>query len=153
MGFWEITETIPELLALLKNQRPEKSIPAYKSEMRQKEWLASRILAYELLEKFTSEKIVLVSNEHGKPFFPETTLHVSISQSAEQVVVAVSNCYEVGIDIEKIKPKAQNTPANTSVTVLIIGSMSLTRPGVSCSAARRNNARSCGRNRAGLSKQ
>lgn len=106
MGFWKITETIPELMAQLKTLRPTKEIPTYKSEVRQKEWLASRILAYQLLEKFTSEQIVLRSNEDGKPIFPETKLHVSISQSAEQVVVAVSACYEVGIDIEKIKPKA-----------------------------------------------
>lgn len=106
MGFWQISESIPELLAQLKIQRPAKDIPAYKSEMRQKEWLASRILAYELLEKFTSKKFVLVSNEHGKPFFPETSLHVSISQSAELVTVLISSEFEVGIDIEKIKPKA-----------------------------------------------
>ena len=106
MGFWQISESIPELLMQLKRLRPEKNIPAYKSEVRQKEWLASRILAYQLLEKFTSENFILISNEHGKPYFPETNLHVSISQSAEQVVVAVSACYEVGIDIEKIKPKA-----------------------------------------------
>lgn len=106
LGFWQISESIPELLAQLKTLRPAKEIPAYKSEVRKQEWLASRILAYQLLEKFTSEKFVLRSNEHGKPYFPETSLHVSISQSAEQVVVAVSACYEVGIDIEKIKPKA-----------------------------------------------
>ena len=106
LGFWLITEDIPELLAQLKKVRPAKDIPAYKSEVRQKEWLASRILAYQLLEKFTAEKFVLVSNEHGKPFFPETKLHVSISQSAELVAVLVSDCYEVGIDIEKLKPKA-----------------------------------------------
>src|SRR5688572_21203155 len=106
MGFWQITESVPDLLAQLKNARPEKNIPAYKSEIRQKEWLASRILVYELLAKFTSEKIVLFSNEHGKPFFPETGLHISISQSAEMVVVLLSDTFEVGIDIEKIKPKA-----------------------------------------------
>ena len=106
MGFWKITETIPELLGQLKNVRPAKDIPAYKSEVRQKEWLASRILAYQLLEKFTSEKIVLYSNEYGKPYFPETGFHISISQSAGLVGVVVSDCFEVGIDIEKIKPKA-----------------------------------------------
>ena len=106
MSFWQITESIPELLEQLKNVRPEKNIPAYKSEMRQKEWLASRILAYQMLAKFTPEKFVLISNEHGKPHFPDTNLHVSISQSAELVGVLMSGCYEVGIDIEKIKPKA-----------------------------------------------
>ena len=106
MGFWQISETIPELLTQLKMLRPAKNIPTYKSEMRQKEWLASRILAYELLEKFTSEKVLLCSNEHGKPFFPETGFHISISQSAELVGVVISASHEVGIDIEKIKPKA-----------------------------------------------
>lgn len=106
LGFWHITESIPELLAQLKTVRPTKDIPAYKSDVRQKEWLASRILAYQLLEKFTPEKFVLISNEHGKPFFPETALHISISQSAELVAVVISDQYEVGIDIEKLKPKA-----------------------------------------------
>lgn len=106
IGFWEITETIPELLVQLKALRPAKDIPAYKSEVRQKEWLASRVLAYQLLEKFTPEKCVLISNEHGKPYFPGTGLHVSISQSAELVAVMVSGRFEVGIDIEKLKPKA-----------------------------------------------
>ena len=106
LGFWHITETIPELLAQLKNVRPAKDIPAYKSDVRQKEWLASRILAYQLLEKFSAEKFVLHSNEHGKPYFTETNLHVSISQSAELVGVVISSAFEVGIDIEKLKPKA-----------------------------------------------
>ena len=106
IGFWPITESIAELQTLLKSQRPTKDLPAYKSEVRQKEWLASRILTYQLLEKFTFEKFVLCSNENGKPFFPETSLHISISQSAELVAVLISDIFEVGIDIEKIKPKA-----------------------------------------------
>ena len=106
IGFWTISETIPELLAQLKSMRPAKDIPEYKSEMRLKEWLASRILAYQLLQKFTFAPIILLSNEHGKPLFPDYDLHVSISQSAELVGLIVSQGVEVGIDIEKIKGKA-----------------------------------------------
>ncbi len=105
-GFWLLTENLPELLAQLKTLRPAQEIPVYKSEMRQKEWLASRILAYELLAKFTTEKFVLCSNAHGKPYFPETSFHISISQSAELVGVVLSASHEVGIDIEKVKGKA-----------------------------------------------
>jgi 4'-phosphopantetheinyl transferase len=99
LGFWTITETIPELEMLLKEIRPSQEIKLFKSEMRQKEWLASRVLAHLLLQEFTPEKPVVVSDEYGKPVFPKTRFHVSISQSAGQVAVILSDRFEVGIYI------------------------------------------------------
>jgi phosphopantetheinyl transferase len=105
LGFWNITETIPELELLFGKLRPEQEICVFKSEIRQKEWLASRILAYLLLQDFTSEKHLLSSNENGKPQFENTNFHVSISQSGGQVAVILSDTFEVGIDIEILRDK------------------------------------------------
>ena len=105
LGFWSITETTQELTDLLKKVRPEQEIRTFKNENRQREWLASRILAYLLLQDFTSENFLLQSDENGKPVFPETDFQISISQSGGEVAVIVSSCYEVGIDIEIIREK------------------------------------------------
>ena len=105
LGFWTITETIPELELLFQKLRPDQEKCVFKSEVRQKEWLASRILAYLLLQNFTPEKHLLSSNENGKPEFAGTNFHVSISQSGGQVAVILSDSFEVGIDIEILREK------------------------------------------------
>jgi 4'-phosphopantetheinyl transferase EntD len=105
LGFWHITETVETLALLFKKLRPEQEIPVFKSELRQKEWLASRILAYLLLQDFTPEPHAISSNENGKPEFCGTPYRVSISQSGGMVAVLLSDCFEVGIDIEIIREK------------------------------------------------
>lgn len=105
LGFWSITETTEELTDLLQKIRPQQEIRIFKSETRQREWLASRILAYLLLQDYTDEPYLLSSDENGKPVFTGTEFQVSISQSGGEAAVILSSCYEVGIDIEIIREK------------------------------------------------
>ncbi|MFC5269519.1 4'-phosphopantetheinyl transferase family protein [Adhaeribacter terreus] len=105
LGFWQITETTEELTLLFRKLRPQQEIPQFKSQQRQLEWLASRILAYLLLQDFTPEPFEISSNENGKPEFSGTTYEASISQSGGLVAVLLSDTFEVGIDIEIIREK------------------------------------------------
>jgi 4'-phosphopantetheinyl transferase len=106
IGFWKIEESFQELMQELYDIRPQQEIARFKSEMRQKEWLASRILATKLLNHFTSLPHEIISDQNGKPEFFPPGFHVSISQSGGQVAVMVSENQEVGIDIEIIREKA-----------------------------------------------
>ncbi|GAB3530324.1 hypothetical protein GCM10027443_10690 [Pontibacter brevis] len=74
--------------------------------MRQQEWLASRVLVYELLRHITPEPLVLARDENGKPYFPDQPLHLSLTHSPHLAAVIVSGQHQVGIDIELITPKA-----------------------------------------------
>ena len=105
LGFWSITESAAELAALFRKIRPEQEIKQFKVETRQREWLASRILTYVLLQDFTSYPHLLSSDANGKPVFEGTIFRVSISHSDSHAAVLLSSCYEVGIDIEIIREK------------------------------------------------
>lgn len=117
LGIWQISEPIEWLLLTLKELNPEQEILIFKHQNRQLEWLASRVLVYLLLAQFTSEKLVVESDENGKPYFDNPGFHVSISQSGNYVAVLLSDALEVGIDIEiyrekvlKLAPKFLNEP-------------------------------------------
>ena len=105
LGFWHLTET-PEILApVLKTIAPTQLvIPAFSNPNRQKQWLAGRILAYTLLQKFTSEPILLNVDAAGKPYFKNNKYNLSISHTGQTVTVLLSDIYQVGIDIESIHP-------------------------------------------------
>lgn len=106
LGLWELTEQKEELREALPSyvaveERLEKVHPK-----RQREWLASRVLVYKMLQEFTSRPIQLLRNQYGKPYFPDSRFHVSISHSPQLAAVILSDKYEVGIDIELISSKA-----------------------------------------------
>ncbi|QNF31910.1 4'-phosphopantetheinyl transferase superfamily protein [Adhaeribacter swui] len=105
LGRWALTETSLQLL-----QHPglptEIILPETIShEKRRAEWLASRILAYQLLQKFTPDFYLLLNNETGQPVFENCACQISISHTHDQVAVLVSKDYRVGIDIERIQSK------------------------------------------------
>ncbi len=58
-----------------------------------------KILAEYLNEK--AEKLVIKTNEYGKPFVPEVGLFFNLSHSGNQFVIAVSNVCELGVDLEQ----------------------------------------------------
>ncbi|MER2996083.1 4'-phosphopantetheinyl transferase superfamily protein [Pontibacter populi] len=106
LGTWSITERTDELsLALPVGISPDLMLEQAHPR-RQKEWLASRLLVYNLLQQFTSDMPVLQRNGHGKPVFEQAPYFVSISHSPELAAVIVSDKYEVGIDVELLSPKA-----------------------------------------------
>lgn len=64
------------------------------------EWIASRELLKDLVEKMNLRYMGIVKNGHGKPFDPLYRCHFSISHSYP-MVCAIASRNPVGIDIEK----------------------------------------------------
>ncbi|WP_242922920.1 4'-phosphopantetheinyl transferase family protein [Pontibacter liquoris] len=106
LGIWQLTEPLEELRQLLPPHADASQLSGQAHPRRQREWLASRALAYQLLQHFTSEPLTLQRNELGKPYFAQKGLHVSITHSPHLAAVILSDKYEVGTDIELISPKA-----------------------------------------------
>ncbi|MBB6612295.1 4'-phosphopantetheinyl transferase superfamily protein [Pontibacter sp. Tf4] len=106
LGAWSITERAEELLLALPTGISPELMLEQAHPRRQKEWLASRVLVYSLLQQFTSDKPVLQRNDHGRPVFEQAPFHVSISHSPGLAAVILSSKYEVGIDVELLSPKA-----------------------------------------------
>ncbi|QCR24583.1 4'-phosphopantetheinyl transferase family protein [Pontibacter sp. SGAir0037] len=105
LGVWSITESPEELLQHLPDYIDHSAIPVFPHPKRQKEWLASRVLVYQLLQHFTSEPLQLLRSENGKPEFASSGIHVSISHTTDLAAVILSDTYEVGIDVEYISSK------------------------------------------------
>jgi phosphopantetheine--protein transferase-like protein len=68
----------------------------FKSESRQRQWLATRALLR--ATQYKGETILY--HENGKPYFAGNNRHISISHTNEYVAIAVSD-YPIGIDIER----------------------------------------------------
>ena len=103
IAVWKITESIEELCQLLPNGKNDLDIvqQKFKSEVRQKEWLAVRILCHSLL----SEPFEIQYQESGKPYLKGTNLHISISHTKGYAALALSKT-PIGIDIETWSSKA-----------------------------------------------
>jgi len=94
IALWEISESLEELMKLVKNAPPN-----FSSEKRKKEHLTSRLLLNEI-----SPNTLIFYNEFGAPEL-NTDKHISISHSKNLVAVIISE-KKVGIDIEEISEKA-----------------------------------------------
>lgn len=97
-GIWEMTETPAELLNMIELSDAEKNqFLKISAPKRQIEFLATRILT----EKITGEKSEIVYHNDGKPTLLNSQKFISISHSANLVVVFISelNC---GVDVETI---------------------------------------------------
>lgn len=106
IGVWSLEERPEELLRTLPSHfNPEEAL-AHTHPRRQREWLASRMLVYQLLRHFTEAPLSLLRDVSGRPVFEEKGLHLSITHSPHLAAVILSDKFEVGIDIELISPKA-----------------------------------------------
>jgi phosphopantetheinyl transferase len=105
LGLWRITESCEQLAAALVIMAPALPVPSFKNQKRKSEWLASRLLAYLLLQQFTPAYHALVSNEYGKPEFLFAPYRLSISHSGELAAVIISSKQDVGIDLELISSR------------------------------------------------
>lgn len=106
LGFWEITETTEELLALVNPQNEElENFLQLKNELRKREWLAVRLLMQKMLE--SESKISY--DPTGKPFLAHSSGHISISHSSNRVVLYFHPEHQPGIDIELITRNVERT--------------------------------------------
>ncbi len=71
----------------------------FKSDKRKKEFVATRILKHQL---FSFQEIKYEA--HGAPYFDDDN-YISISHAPNLVGIACNSSYQIGFDIELIKPK------------------------------------------------
>ncbi|KUJ59347.1 4-phosphopantetheinyl transferase [Flavobacteriaceae bacterium CRH] len=96
---------------LLKNKLPEFSFSLNETLVKNKRWqhiqlsLLGRILLFTSLKKHYHLNLkddAIKYNAYNKPFFEGNPVYFNISHSGEIVVCAVTDSFELGIDIEKI---------------------------------------------------
>jgi len=113
LGIWKKEEPLELLESVyFLNKDEEIEYAKISNEARKKEWLTTRILLTELLEK----RIQILYSEHRKPYIENHTSNISISHSRNFVAIIISAEYLIGIDvenisnrIEKVKHKFLNT--------------------------------------------
>lgn len=99
LGIWKLEESREELL----NYFPKHLLPeaiAYtnrvRSERRSMEWLATRVLLFDLLDQ---DKTIL-NYPDGRPYLSDHSHLISISHTKGYVAVLLHNSLPIGIDIE-----------------------------------------------------
>ncbi len=96
LGIWKLTETATDLMSDFRFSEKEKEeFDKIKVERRKKEYIATRILLTEILNK----KPEIFYIESGKPLLKNSSKNLSISHSTEYVVVLISE-NKIGIDVE-----------------------------------------------------
>lgn len=96
LGIWELTETVGMLAQNLKFTEDEHyEFAKIKAEKRKKEYLATRLL----LQNILNRKTEIAYHKSGKPFLKNCSLKITISHSAQLVAIIVSEL-DTGIDVE-----------------------------------------------------
>lgn len=99
IGFWEITETVDQLMELLNPDEEELvNFHLYRNDLRKKEWLAVRLL----LQLMTGKNSKISYDPAGKPLLVNGPGHISISHSSNCAVIYLHPEWHPGIDIESI---------------------------------------------------
>ena len=101
LGLWEISESVRELLSVVDLSTSDLEVLSKKiNDKRKKEWLSTRCLVKNLLQK----PVAITYGEHGNPLLENGEYHISISHSENYSVVLLNKSKPVGIDIQRIKP-------------------------------------------------
>lgn len=96
---WQVTETMEELLAMLPNkgyELYEEAQQRFSSPKRRQEFIAVRVLLYQM-----QPGAVIGYYDNGKPYLAHSCWRISISHTGGYVAVILSDCGEVGVDIEQ----------------------------------------------------
>ncbi len=105
LGVWKKEEELELLHSVFPLRSEEKAdFEKISNLTRRKEWLTTRVLLTELLQK---RKIINYS-AHGKPFINESKLNLSISHSRNFVAIIISSQYYPGVDIEQVSERVAN---------------------------------------------
>ena len=101
LGIWNIDESIDKLMSSVnKAGFKTLSLRSYKSELKQRQWLAARMLLRDMLPN--SEDIFY--DEIGAPFL-KTGPKISMTHSDKRVALLISKNAEVGVDIQEFSEK------------------------------------------------
>lgn len=103
-GIWKITESWEQLCAMLPRAayHREYAMRQYVREKRRVEYAAVRALLYGL----TGEDREVAHYLSGRPYFPDTSLRLSVSHTAGYAVVLLSESAVPGVDIEVVRELA-----------------------------------------------
>jgi 4'-phosphopantetheinyl transferase len=102
-AIWHITETEQNLLGKLSSM--EDSPPSITNPNKRLEWLASRLLICDLMQKMKMNYQGLDKDNFGKPMMRGHNIHVSITHSYPYVAAVIDRHNYVGIDLEQPKEK------------------------------------------------
>ncbi|HAW51191.1 MAG TPA: hypothetical protein DCX54_02510 [Flavobacteriales bacterium] len=101
LGLWEIREDLNELLEAAKKwDYNVESQRSFKSEMKQKQWLAARLLMHSMNPEIGR----IHYRESGAPWLKED-YYISMSHSHERVALVLNKTHDVGIDIQHFTSK------------------------------------------------
>jgi len=105
-AIWKIEETADELLSQLQLGRSERAfLERLNKGKRTLNWLGTRVLLRTMLD--TPGYIDCPSDENGKPYLVNFPHKISLSHSYDYAAAMLSTIYEVGIDMELVRPKIQ----------------------------------------------
>ena len=96
LGIWKLSEPVTDLVSLFQfSSKESEEFSKIKVDRRKTEYLATRLLLQELLNK----KPEIQYHESGKPVLKNIQKNVSISHSSDFVVILLSE-NKIGIDVE-----------------------------------------------------
>ena len=99
LGIWKLSDTSEKLEKKISfNPTEQQEYAKIRLEKRKKEYLAARLL----LKKLLGYKPEIMYTETGKPVLNNSSLHISISHSAQLLTVILSE-KKIGIDVENTK--------------------------------------------------
>jgi len=104
IGIWKLTEPASDLLnQYTLSEREKNEYAKINNEKRKKEYLAVRLLLWNMLD----EKTEIIYNTSRKPFLKSKNLNISISHSDNLAAVIVSENIP-GIDVEDVERSINN---------------------------------------------
>jgi len=105
-----LSQQFPELSRLrqLLSKHEAARSALLKDDLAKKRFIAGRGVLREILGGYVGvapEKVRIATGKHGKPYLAERTgnIRFNLSHSEDMLILAVSTCREVGVDIETIK--------------------------------------------------
>lgn len=105
LGVWKKEEELELLQSVFPLRSEEKAdFEKISNVTRQKEWLTTRVLLTEMLQK----RRIISYSAHGKPFIKGSKLNLSISHSRNFVAIIISSQYYPGVDIEHVSARVAN---------------------------------------------
>src|SRR5688572_21971458 len=102
-GLWRITESEDSLLRSVKDYESISDLITH--PQKRLEFVTGRVLAKLVLEKLGMPFQGVTKDEHGKPFYKNHAVHLSLSHSFPYVAALADTTTSVGIDVEQIKTK------------------------------------------------
>jgi len=101
LALWNINEDFNVLYKSFTNIAPKEEITKankFKFEKRKQEWIATRLLVYEICGKYK----IIEYDKYGKPNIEGT--NISISHTKDLVAVIIGD-KDVGVDVEKVSER------------------------------------------------